>query len=529
MWADELYLEMHRGTQTSKGELKKMNRRAEAALREAEILATAAEAFESVAAPRGEIDEAWKALLECHFHDAVTGTHCEEAGREIKRKFEDVLEATRRITAAARKALAPGGGQRDRTVFNVTGVAQAGHVAWKHDGDVTLAAGGRVAPTQRLRDGGLVTFVRGVPALGQKTFTVVKEPPSKQRGFEMLANGMRSEAYEITFDAQGRVERLVDRRNGREVLSGPGNEFRLFEDKPGRFEAWEISKDYERRPVDAVRFVGMEDGENGPLLASKVLRWRIGDSDVRQEVTLYAHTPRIDFRTEVDWREERKLLRVYFPLNVLCRHATYEIAYGTIERATKPLTPFEEAKYEAPFHRWFDAAEAGYGVAVLNDGKYGGVVRDGVASMSLLKSPRWPDPTSDLGKHEFTYSLLPHEGHWQEAGVFEEAVLLNSPLALVEGAGPAERAYLSVSRPGVMVEALKAAEDGDGWILRLVDYFGRRGRVKVTLPGRPGSVEACNVMEEPTGEQIEAKYCSFEFEGRPFGIHTFRIRPAEMD
>jgi alpha-mannosidase len=229
--------------------------------------------------------------------------------------------------------------------------------------------------------------------------------------------------------------------------------------------------------------------------------------------------------TTVDWRETQRLLRVAFPLAVHAARATYEIAFGVIERATRPGSPYDRAKFEVAFHRWFDLGEHGYGIAMLNDCKYGGVVRDNVASLSLLKSPNYPDPTSDRGVHRFTYSLLPHAGGWREAGVLEESRRLNDPPTLRPGRLDARADWVRVSTPGVMVEALKPAEDGDGFILRLVDYFGQRAETTVTLPRPIASADACTVVEGSKAQPCELVDGNLRFTTRPFGVHSFRVLP----
>ena len=525
VWADELYLEMHRGAQTTKGELKALNRRAETSLRNAELLASVGAILGRLQTSAATLEPAWKTLLECHFHDVVTGTHCPEAGRETVAAYRSVLDQTAESIRQSAAALTDASRVDQCTVFNFTGAARAGHLLWDSKEPVTLAADGQPLPTQRLATGKTVAWIDDLPALGHRVFEVVSLPPPAPIPFTNQPGRITSPHYEARFDEAGRLAGLIDLPANREVLAGPGNALKLYEDKPGRFEAWDISKDYTARPIDAIRFLGEETGEQGELLASRVLRWAVGEkSTIRQEVVFYAHSRRIDFRTEIDWHEERKLLRVEFPVAVLAQRATYEIAFGTISRSARPATSFDQAKFEVAMHRWMDLAECGYGVALLNDSKYGGCVRDGTMSLSLLKSPRFPDITSDIGRHEFTYSLLPHAGDWQSAGVFAEAMLLNVPLQCVRGGSSWPRLdYVAVSRPGVSVEAFKPAQNGAGWIVRLVDYFGQRGPVCVTLPLPVRSVRACNVIEEPVDDAVSVTDGGFEFAGRPFGIHSFRI------
>lgn len=530
VWPDELYLEMHRGAPTSKGPLKWLNRRAEAGLRGAELLAAVAAIRAGQIGDPKALEPLWKRLLECHFHDAITGTHCTEAGQEIAAQYESILVEAAASISRSLAALAPAAPNR-RTVFNLTGHATAGHVFWQPQPDepaTTLADHRRPLPAQRLRDGRYVAFVDGLPELGHRTFETITAGASADGSTPIRfgdTGSVESPHYRAQFRA-GQLVSLVDRAADREVLAGPGNMLRLYEDKPGRFEAWDIAKDYRDRPIDAIRFLGDQAGESGPLLSSRVFRWSVGQSQLRQEVIFYTRSRRIDFRTQVDWGEERTLLRVEFPLAVRTGQATYEIAFGTISRSTQPVTSFEWAKFEVPLHRWMAVSEFGYGVALLNDSKYGGCARDGVVSLSLLKSPRFPDPTSDRGQHRFTYSLLPYAGDWQSAGVLAEAALLNDPLRLAPGGADADRlSYVTVDRPGVSVEAFKPAEDGKGFILRLVDYFGQRGPTTATLPGPARSIAACNVLEEPANESPAAHPPGriVRFVCRPFGIHSFRL------
>lgn len=526
VWADELYLEMHRGAQTTKGNLKRLNRQAESALRSAEALASITALSGGAEYPAVRLEAVWKTLLECHFHDAVTGTHCTETGLEVEQAYREILQQTAEIDRESRQALmSPEVCSDERTLYNFSGTLTQGHVIWTPETPATLGCGDQSMITQLLSDGRLLTYVEGVPAFGHQTMRVVPLPEPGASPFSLEDNRLSSPHYKVCFDDSGRISGLFDRDAGREVLSAPGNQFRLYEDKPGRFEAWDIAKDYQRYPVDGIRFLGSEPGQDGELMASRVFHWAVGEkSEITQEIIVYARSRRIDFMTRIDWQEERKLLRVDFPLALHARLATYEIAFGAIQRSARPSDSYESAKFEVPFHRWMDVGESGYGVALLNNGKYGGCVRDHVASLSLLKAPRYPDPQSDIGIHEFTYSLLPHHGDWQSAGVFQEAVLLNTPIRVVDGAPKdARMEYVTVLADGISIEAFKKAEDGKGWILRLVDYFGQQRRVSVQLPFDVESVNSCTVMEEADESSVSVTTNGFEFTCRPFGIHSFRI------
>jgi alpha-mannosidase len=259
-------------------------------------------------------------------------------------------------------------------------------------------------------------------------------------------------------------------------------------------------------------------------------------STVEQDVTVWAGLDRIDFVTRADWQARQVLLKAAFPLEVRAGRAAYEIQFGAVERATHRNTSWEQEKFEVCGHRWADLSEAGYGVSLLNDSKYGYDARGSVLRLTLLRGPEWPDPDADRGRHEFTYSLLPHAGDWRAGDTVRRAWELNVPVVCVPAGGAAAagkaaaspkaaaRSFVSVDGPGVL-EALKRAEDGDGWILRISEPHGGRGRVSVRMPRPLARVEACNHVEEGS-TAVPHDGAAFAFPIRPFEVRTFRLRFA---
>ena len=119
--------------------------------------------------------------------------------------------------------------------------------------------------------------------------------------------------------------------------------------------------------------------------------------------------------------------------------ATFECAFGVVTRPTHRNTSWDEAQFEVAGHRFADLAEPGFGLALLNDAKYGHSARDNVLGLSLVRSPVYPDPLADEGEQRFTYALMPHAGTWHEGGVREEAEDLNQPLLVAAAPRPRAR------------------------------------------------------------------------------------------
>ena len=153
-----------------------------------------------------------------------------------------------------------------------------------------------------------------------------------------------------------------------------------------------------------------------------------GASTITQTMRLASGSRRLEFDTEVDWHERHKFLKVAFPVDVHASRATYEIQFGHLERPTHTNTSWDVARFEVCAHRWADLSEPGYGVALLNDCKYGYDIHGNVMRLSLLRAPGWPDPESDQGAHRFSYALFPHAGDLRAAGVVAEAEAFNLPL-----------------------------------------------------------------------------------------------------
>ena len=185
---------------------------------------------------------------------------------------------------------------------------------------------------------------------------------------------------------------------------------------------------------------------------------------------------------------------------------------------------WDQARFESCGHKWADVSEGGYGVSILNDCKYGHSVKESELSLTLIKSGIEPNPNTDNEEHVFTYSLYPHAGGWKEGGTQAEAIRLNQPMTAVAG-GQAGNAFsfVSADHDNVILETVKAAENGDGVILRVIEEQNKRTNVTLTLGHEVSSAEDCDLMENKTGE-VDVKGHTLSFTIRPYEIKTIRVR-----
>ena len=317
----------------------------------------------------------------------------------------------------------------------------------------------------------------------------------------------------MTLAGNGRVESVIHLPSGRETLAAPGNRFELYDDNPNDFDAWDIDPYTLNTRRDAPGATSCEVVTETPLRVEVAFTY----PTMRQVVRLDAGSPRLEFHTTVDWHESHTLLKVCFPLAVRSPNATYEMPFGYAERPTHYSTSFDRAKYEVPGHRFADLSEHGFGAALLSESKYGFSCYSGDLRMTLLRSPKSPDPEADMGRHEFAYALYPHAGDWRDGDVLREAVLFNMPLRWTSD-GPAES--FAVVDGGLVLDSIKRAEDSGDVVLRLYEPYGGRGVARVNMPCT--SARLANLLEDD-GEALEIEGGAIVVPFRPREVITVKV------
>jgi len=535
VWDGELYLEMHRGTFTTKGQFKRENRRAEFTAQEVESLLTLA-ALNGAPYPAGELKSAYKKLLVNQFHDILPGSHTNPVFHETVERYREMREEFSKLKQQALAVLAPPGAPDDICIFNPFSEAREGLAVLDGAGAGCLedAKGNRYAVQRQELPGGGERYVARVPAvppLGMRTLRKTGAPAAA--GAAATSNGtLENRFFRLRFDPHRRLVEIYDKQRSRQIVpqGAVANEWQLFEDKPGAFNAWDILPGYEDHPIELADWDSIEVVENGPLSTAVRLRRAFSLSRAEQVIRLYSGAPRIDFETWVDWRETERLLKVAFPVEVLAKIYTTDTSAGVLERENNRNTTWQQARFEVCAHKWTDLSEGCFGVALMNDCKYGCDVKGNVIRLSLLKAPIRPDRVSDKGEHRFTYSLFPHDGDWRRSGLVEAAYDLNWPLQALGGrrGGPLEgKSGLSIDTPAVKCMAFKLDEKRQrDVVVRLVELYGSHATARLR-PGFPfRRVEVCDLLERQTAEIASSRDC-VEVSFRPYQIQTLKFVRGE--
>jgi alpha-mannosidase len=324
------------------------------------------------------------------------------------------------------------------------------------------------------------------------------------------------------FNARGEIESLVDKTTGVDLAASPLNRFRLFKDVPRSYDAWDIDSNYEQFEVPLESAARIEVVSEGPLAAVLRITRKISRSSMTQEVWLRRGSRRLEFKTVVDWQEKHRLLKVAFPTVLHAQEAIHEIQFGHLKRPSHRSLPFDADRFEVCNQKWTAVEEGNRGAAVLNDCKYGVNVIGGSIQLTLLRSPKMPDMTADMGLQEFTYAFYAWNGPFSESDVVREAYDLNVPPVMQ--AGSAESVSLfSVDLPNIIIEAVKPAEDGSGdCIVRLFECKHAAGTAVVRTALPVGRVDRASMLEEPL-KRLACRNGAVTVDFKPFEIVTLRL------
>jgi alpha-mannosidase len=517
-WVGELYLEYHRGTLTSVAKNKQNNRRAEQALHVLELLGVLARQ-QGVDYPHDELEQLWEVVLLNQFHDILPGTSIgpvyDDSDTEYAGFFAQAEALQRRLAGA----LAERGSY---VVLNAASHARSGLVQLPEG----ISGAGIVAQTVTFADGRRARAVPVTDIAGLSTVELIltqAAPSLPQESLVVSPVLLENAVLRAEFNEKGQLISLFDKRRGREVIMAGkvGNAFVAHQDIPIDFDAWDIDDYFEDRswPVDAL--VSAEVVETGPYRAAIRFEWTYENSRVVQVISLEADAGQLEFDTFVDWQERQTLLKVGFPLDIRTDTSRAETQFGHLSRPTHANTSWERARFETSMHRWVDLSEAGFGVAALNDCKYGYDAKGGTLRLTLIKSPVFPWPEADRGEHRFRYALLVHGGDLQT--VHNAASAFNLPLQLLAGTAtgrPEAVPVATLDSDQVAIETVKLAQAGGGTVLRLWETQGKAGTVTLTLP-RAARISETDLHEVETSVLAEAGSVTLHF--RPFQIRTLMI------
>jgi len=513
-WVGELYLELHRGTLTTQALVKKQNRKLEWKLRAVEMLWSCLP-LENY--PFEELDGLWKKLLINQFHDIIPGSSINLVYQNTHKEYDEIQRDCNSLIVLAGQSLF----EQNPDSFVLANTLS---YPWKgmisipesFDGFSMLNEKGDKVSTQKTKDAS-VAFVELEPL----SFSTFNKGEALSQELE-LGHGLtlENDLIRYDFDKKGQVISAFDKESKKEVFESTGNILSLYEDRPNDWDAWDVDFYYRNALVEVAEATDTMPGSNGKVVQELDLKFSIGDSSIIQKVKLFPHSKRLDFDTKVNWKEKHKMLRVHFPVNVKVDQATFDIQYGHVKRNTHENTSWDKAKFEVVGHKYADLSDHDYGVALMNDCKYGYFVKDNILDLNLLRSSNNPDPDADQGKHQFTYSIFPHEHDLIRSNVISEATCLNQIPIVFNGVKSNNSLPVRLNGNGLELTVLKKGETEDYLIIRIVETSGRNSTGSLKLNG---TLTECDLMEwNDMGSQTNVEG-SMPLSFSPFEIKTFKF------
>jgi alpha-mannosidase len=489
VWVGEMYLELHRGTLVSQQKTKRGNRHSEALLRQAELWSATAAILRGIPYPAAELEDAWRSVLLLQFHDILPGTSIAWVHQDAEASYERIARILTEIIDTAVAALAG-------------------------EGDELLAANASPYPQQ------------GVAAMAIAPAALPTGATPRPDGDLFV---LEDSALRVVVDRRGALISVRDLVADREVLPAgmAGGVLQLLRDTPREWDAWDINEEDQRSGRELLDPVWVREDGDGIAV-----RHEVNASTIDLRIALV--DGRIDLSFAIDWHESQKLLKLAFPLDVRADRAASEIQFGHLHRPIHRNTSWDSARFETVAHRWIQVGEPTWGVAIANDVVYGHDLRTlrapsgspmVMARLSLLRAPRYPDPSADQGAHSFTVSLRP--GGVPEAVV--DGYRQSLPPRLTRGAAVAP--LLEVSNPAIVVEAVKLAEDGSGdLVVRLYEAHGNRSSGSLTTSIEWDAVEATDLLERKIDGPalVIPSPRAVELHLRPFELRTLRFRSPRV-
>ncbi len=583
-WNGELYLEYHRGTYTSMARNKKYNRKCEIRNEDAESIALFA--FLTGAAadyPFSEIKECWKKVLLNQFHDILPGSSIEDVYIDSLKQYKEVWESEQKIIDDSLSDIVKKNTDKESLfdvncgsnflyVFNNTSFERRDAVLLDGYFDITDPETGAVLTCQRTHDFKTVFIAGNLPQKGYKVYEITEKPADTAvtNGFfeksdsDYFKNDAQNDAdndddnyddkkpdikistdfYDVKFNKALEIVSLFDKENNREIIKTgqKGNRLVAFEDIPKEYDAWNIDKFYVEKSWDVNDVISAEIIEDEKVFKCLKVVKRFNNSVITQRINFFNNLRRIDFKTEIDWNESQVLLKTYFPFDVVANKATYEIQYGSVERATHENTSWDAAKYEVCAHKWADISENGYGIALMNDCKYGYSGNETTMSLTLIKSGIFPNPNADREHHEFTYSILPHKGDFRTGDVIKESYFLNYPVYIMAAKKPKEyvKSFFNIDSDSVILEVIKPMHSEKGSIvkideteclkteqnvsviLRFYESFGGRTTANLTSCFQIVSAFECDMLEYTT-KRLNLNENKVMLKMNPYEIKTVKL------
>ena len=481
-YSGELYLERHQGTYTTRSATKRFNRKCEYALKNYEAVALKAKEMGiDVPLSDADVEEIWKEVLLYQFHDILPGSSINRVYDECVPRYEAMYNNLVNSTESLLALMNSGETVVNLNAFEYNTKVKSG----KNWYDVTIPAMGSV----QLTDDKKITEFKG----------------------ECTYNTLENDKVKVTFK-DGCVVSLFDKTLGREFITegGKAGQISIYDDYGDCWDMTNCKAEYVQTKKDA-ECIAFETDDDGAKVYAECT-FKIKNTTVKQTYYLLDGDATLYCDMDVDMQDTKSMLRMAVPVNVKTDEANFNIQFGHLARKTTENNSVELAQFEVSGQKFVDMSEDDMGISFINDCKYGYRCKHGIIDLNLIRSPKGgPGKVVDQGHHEIHWALMPHSGKLGTE-TYKRAYFVNNPLIVTKGTATtaATSAYTNTN-DAVILETIKAPEDGNGLIARFYNCTATEQTAEIAMEGYK-IAEIVNIMEEKLNDKADNKLTLHGFE-----------------
>ena len=503
VWQGELYLEYHRGTYTSVSEVKKNNRKAEFALNNTEFFMSLNGLKNGTNVLEDNLDSTWQTLLLNQFHDVLPGSSIGKVYERAAKDFKEIFSECKRLSKKyIENNTVNGNVDCDYIIYNPNGVNLSGNVIID----------------------GKTCYVNDIPAKGYKA--IESKDLLHNNSIIATENLLENTYFKILFDDNYNIVSLYDKMANRELVkTGRVSGLTMFEDFAKDYDAWEIRKYYTEKQYcfDKAEFLSIVD--DGVRKGLKI-KFYYQKSTVVHTIYLYENHRLIDFDTIADWHEINTILKFILPAEINTDKAICNIQFGDIERPTHSNTSWDGAKFEVCAQKYAVLSDNGYSIGLLNDCKYGYGFLNNDLSLTLLKCSTFPFDGADIGCQQFKFAIATDDKAYINSDIYNVACEYNNPLIAIKQetkkTDKENYSLVSADKENIVIETVKPAIDGLGYVIRLFDRANKLSDVKLNFGFDFSKLYLCDMLENKLNE-LNVLNDSVNIKVKPYEIVTLKV------
>ncbi|MHA1793845.1 MAG: glycoside hydrolase family 38 C-terminal domain-containing protein, partial [Promethearchaeota archaeon] len=600
VWNDELYYEFHRGTLSTQHLVKYMNRFFEwktAAVEALVSMVLLAKDKSKLETWKERLENIWKFTLLNQFHDVLPGSSIPEVYDDVYDIWEYSLEMLKHVENEAwnmitNQELRDQQGEKEAIIiFNGSGAEGKPAIIevplLENKIPKALKIDQQLIPVQIIEEDKIELDEMFVKRPKRMLFQVDVAPHSfkilKMIHEDSLEIGndknaiktndareaitIENNLYSVKVDkTTGNITSIIFKKINKELLKEPGIELNLFFDWMLTEPCWNILPSYRELKLDIPPPNSVKIVENGPVRTTveieRIIKNEESEAEINKEskliqrISIFSDAPGIQVEFLIEWHTCDATLKLDIHTNTNADEVIAEVPYGTSTRSTNPQANHDKPRWENYHHTWVDmpASDNSWGIAIVNEGKYGYDAKNGRIGLTLIRGPKYPYPSgeawvlsersrhtlktgekvpshADQGNHLIKYMLVPHENQWNKSAPFipHLAHWFNHSIItryLDDASTNAPDNIFQLTNERAEITTVKPHEENEGIIIRIVEIMNEMSETSVIISP---DIKIKNIIETDLVElPLENQEISVEKQGENITKLNIQLKPHEI-